>query len=583
MTDTPSTKALTSEKSSTGFISWFAAMRRNLPGFYGPIFGFSLAINALMMVSPLYMLQVYDRILTSGSFDTLGWITSIAVFLLTIYAGAEVARRRLCILASEALEEKISERVFKHFETQQDTNTRLTDDLMVLSRVRGLFQNQIILPFFDLPFVPFFLIILFLIHPFIGMLGLGGAILVFIVAFMAEFTSRRTNEMASAASSQAFHIASGLSRQRSAMIAMGLNKNALAKWREAKSVARELNMKAGSREGGFTSFARAARQVLQILVLGGGAYLALGQEISPGAIVAGSIIMSRALAPVDQIVGSWRALAQGRSAWKQLEEISGADEQAETFTPLPRPDADLAITRLSVQTPGSDQPIVRPFSLSMTGGNFMSIVGGIGTGKTTLLQTLAGAWLPAAGEVYLAGRDIHKWPSEDRGQYFGYVPQDVELMPGTIAQNIARMGDAESHEIIDAAIRAGAHEMILGLPNGYETLIGPQNATGLSAGQRQLIGLARAVFGRPVVLLLDEPTANLDPQSAKRVIESLVQAVEANTIVLVATHDPILIGATETTLLIRDGVILSARSADYLSVSKAQPKNKVTKFEAGAS
>ena len=316
-----------------GFIGWFASMKSTLPGFYTPLLAFSLAINLLMLVSPLYMLQVYDRVLTSGSSDTLAWLTGIALFLLVIYAAAEAGRRRICTLAAESIEDKISERVFANFEAQQGGNSRLTDDLMVLGRVRGLFQNQIVLPFFDLPFAPFFLLVLFLIHPYIGFLGLGGAAIVFCIAALAEFSSRRTNQMASAASSEAFNIASGLSRQRSAMIAMGLGQNARGKWRDAKDVARDLNLKAGGREGGFSAVARAARQVLQILVLGGGAALALGQEISPGAIVAGSIIMSRALAPIDQIVGSWRAVTVARTAWDQLSELEDPEDTASEFTP----------------------------------------------------------------------------------------------------------------------------------------------------------------------------------------------------------------------------------------------------------
>ena len=256
-------------------------------------------------------------------------------------------------------------------------------------------------PFFDLPFAPFFLLVLFLIHPYIGFLGLGGAAIVFCIAALAEFSARRTNQMASAASSEAFNIASGLSRQRSAMIAMGLGQNARGKWRNAKDVARDLNLKAGGREGGFSAVARAARQVLQILVLGGGAALALGQEISPGAIVAGSIIMSRALAPIDQIVGSWRAVTVARAAWDQLSELEDHEETASDFTPLPRPATNLQINRLSVQVPGAEAPLIRAFNLSLEGGCFISIAGGIGTGKTTLLQTLAAAWQPSSGMVSL--------------------------------------------------------------------------------------------------------------------------------------------------------------------------------------
>lgn len=558
-------KLETRSKRSLGMIGWFVSMSRVLPGFFWPLIGFSLAVNLLMLVSPLYMLQVYDRILTSGSSDTLIWITVIAVFLMMIYAAAEAARRRISGLAAELIEERMSQRVFRHFENYHDGVGRLTNDLTVLNRVRGIYQNQMILPFFDLPFAPFFLLVMFLVHPVIGFIGLGGALLVFCVAVVAELSARKTNADANAASSKAFQIASGLSRQRSAIIAMGLSSNAQAKWLQAKETARELNLKAGAKEGGFSAVARSLRQVLQILVLGGGAALAIQQEVSPGAIVAGSIIMSRALAPIDQIVGGWRTIAQARMAWQQLLELEKA-EDVQPFTPMPRPSADFKADRLAVSFPGQSVPIVRPFGVHLTGRQFVSLVGPIGSGKTTILQTLAGAWPASSGKVLLDGRDIHDWPGEDRGKYFGYMPQDVELLPGTVTENIARMGEASAEEVMAAAINAGAHEMILRLPNGYDTPIGVSGGPDLSAGQRQLVGLARAMFREPVILLLDEPTANLDPQTASRVIDQLNRASQRGAIVIVSTHDPILIAATETVFAIRNGALLSARSDEYLKL-----------------
>lgn len=563
-----------SSAKSLGFIGWFLAMSRVIPGFFWPLLGFSLAVNLLMMVSPIYMLQVYDRILTSGSQDTLIWITVISVFLLGIYAAAETARRRVCGLAAEVMEERLSQRIFNHFENNHSGVGRLTQDLTVLGRVRALYQNQMVLPFFDLPFAPIFLLIMFIIHPVIGMIGLGGAVIVLLIAITAELTARRTNAEATAASTHAFQIASGLSRQRSAMIAMGLTNNAQLKWRDAKSAARDLNLQAGAKESGFASIARALRQILQVLVLGGGAALAIQQQVSPGAIVAGSIIMSRALAPIDQIVGSWRAVAQARLAWKQIEELD-ADEERQPFTPLPTPAADLKLDRLSVSFPGQPNPIVRPFGIQITGEQFVSLVGPIGTGKTTILQTIAGAWPPSSGSVTLDGRDVHDWPSEDRGQHFGYMPQEIELLPGTIAENIARMGEASTEEIIDAAYRAGAHTMILRLPNGYETQIGTPGGSGLSAGQRQLVGLARAMFREPVILLLDEPTANLDPQTASTVVRSLRDAARKGSVVVVSTHDPALISETDTVLVIRNGALMSAKADDYLKLMTEESASNV--------
>lgn len=556
-----------------GTVSWFFAMGRELPGYFLPILGFSLVSNILLLVSPLYMLQVYDRILTSGSKDTLIWITIISIFLLAIYAAAETGRRRICSLAAEELEEKLSERVFVEFDKTHDAGGRLPNDLRILSRIRGFFQNQTVLPFFDLPFAPLFLLVMFMIHPIIGVLGLTGGIILLSVAISAELSTRRTNETASAVNSEAFSLASGLSRQRSAIVAMGLTDNALAKWRQTKETARDLNLKAGAKETGFSSVTKAGRQMLQILILGAGGALAITQQISPGAIVAGSIILGRALGPIDQIVGSWRGIAAARSAWNQIQTAIENDEPKVAFTPLPRPEAQLKLDRLSISIPGSREALIRPFGFEASGGQMIAILGSNGCGKTTLLQTIAGAWTPHSGSVVLGGRNLHAWASEDRGQYIGYVPQDVELLPGTVSENIARMTECEVEDIIEAAKKAGAHYMILSLPQGYETPVGSAGIGSLSAGQRQLIGLARALFGNPVMIILDEPTANLDPAAVYLAISNLNKVAKAGTIILAATHDAKLISATQSVMVIREGGILTADTKQYIQASKPKAAN----------
>jgi len=491
-----------------GLTSWFFAMGRELPGYFLPILGFSLVSNILLLVSPLYMLQVYDRILTSGSKDTLIWITLISVFLLGIYGAAETGRRRICSLAAEELEEKLSERVFAEFDKTHDAGGRLTNDLRVLSRIRAFFQNQTVLPFFDLPFAPFFLLVMFMM-----------------------------------------------------------------KWRATKETARNLNLKAGAKETGFSSVTKAGRQMLQILILGAGGALAITQQISPGAIVAGSIILGRALGPIDQIVGSWRGIASARSAWNQIQTTIEDETPTANYTPLPRPEALLKLDRLSISVPGNREALIRPFGFEARGGQMIAILGSNGCGKTTLLQTIAGAWTPHSGVVALGGRELHAWPSEDRGQYVGYVPQEVELLPGTVGENIARMTETESELIIDAAKKAGAHDMILSLPQGYETPVGIAGIGSLSAGQRQLIGLARAFFGNPVMILLDEPTANLDPTAVYHAISNLNKMAKTGVIILTATHDPKLIAATSSVMVVRDGGILTADTKQYLIASKPKAAN----------
>lgn len=528
--------------------------------------GFSLVSNLLLLVAPLYMLQVYDRVLGSGSRDTLVWLTVLAVFLLGIYGVAESGRRRVCALAGDDIERMLAPKVFRQFERSTGSSPTLSRDLGALAKIQGTLQSGSVLPFIDLPFTPIFLAVLFFIHPLIGLLGLAGGGLVFAVAVAAEMTTRQTGRVSQAALREASDFAGGLERQRSAMAAMGLVPASFRVWRARQGQARTAAMQAARSDGVFSSLSKSTRQILQILVLGGGAALALMQEISPGAIVASSIILARTLGPIDQIVGGWRNSVQAWMAWRQLENALSGTGATEDYTPLPRPAPELSLERLSIVVPGADAPLIHPFSWSVKGGQIVAIVGANGAGKTTLLQTLSGAWLPGSGMARLGGRDLHQWNSADRGRFEGYVPQDVELLPASVRDNIARLGDGGAEEVVAAAQAAGAHSAILSLPQGYDTRVGP-GGLHLSAGQRQLIGLARALYGRPVLLLLDEPTANLDMTATANVIDTLAEAADHGTIILAATHDRRLIERASSVLYLHNGEAMTATSRQFLELA----------------
>jgi PrtD family type I secretion system ABC transporter len=530
------------------------------------VLGFSLASNILLLVSPLYMLQVYDRVLSSGSTDTLIWLTALAVFLLAIYGAAEAARRRILALAGAELESLLVPKVFARFAESNGTAPRLSHDLALVSRVQNTLQGGGVLPFIDLPFAPLFVFILFSIHPLLGSLGLIGAAVVFAVAVTAELVTRQASTYSQTALTGASELASGLERQRSAMVSMGLMGSAFAKWRAVKLIGQNYALGAAKDDGKFTAISRSSRQMLQIFILGGGAALALSQQISPGSIVASSIILARALGPVDQIVGGWRGNVQAWRAWKQLKAELATVEDENAFTSLPRPASELVLDRLAVTVPGSEEPLIRPFTFSVSGGKIIALAGGNGAGKTTLLQTLSGAWVPGAGTVRLGGRTLHDWASADRGQYVGYVPQDVELLPASVAENIGRLGNASTEAVFEAAQAAGAHDVIVTLPDGYDTKIGPGGAH-LSAGQRQLIGLARSLFGKPVMLLLDEPTANLDAAAAPKLIAALTKAASEGAIIIASTHDRRLLEKAETVLLVRSGTVMAAPAEQYLKLA----------------
>ena len=543
-------------KSPPSTIQWLWQLSRALGRPVRGLLAFSLVVNLLLLVSPLYMLQIYDRVLASGSRDTLIWLTVIAVFLLVIYAAAEAGRRRLSAMAGQALDTELSEKAFARFERSLDPAHSLPQDLSNISRAQAPFQNATMLAFCDLPFTPFFIAVLFLIHPTLGWLSLVGALIVFAVAALSEWASRGPASEAALSGARASQLAEGLARQRSALVAMGLVPRAYQTWRSVKAEGEPRAAQASRSDSAFTAVSRALRQILQVFILGAGAALALMQELSPGGIVAASIILSRALAPIDMIVGSWRAIVQAKTAWGEAHQRLGHISLIEDRTALPGPAAHLSVDRLSVAAPGSEVPLVRPFSVEVEAGTLVGLLGTNGSGKTTLLQTLAGAWPMDSGSASLGGRDIHDWPSADRGRHVGYVPQDVELFPGTVARNISRFGFGTDEDMFAAARAAGAHDLILGLPAGYDTLVGP-GGVHLSAGQRQLVGMARAFFRAPVLMLLDEPTANLDADAAGHAIHALRTMVSEGRIAIVATHDARLLAEADIVFTLDRGAIIA--------------------------
>ncbi|WP_412545484.1 type I secretion system permease/ATPase [Maricaulis sp. MIT060901] len=528
--------------------------------------GFGFAANILLLVSPLYMLQIYDRVLNSGSVDTLMWLSALAVFLLAIYGAAEMGRRRVSALAAKEIDAYFSPKIFQRFENQLEGRPDLALNLSRLSKAQTYVQQGSLLPFLDLPFAPLFLIVLFLIHPFIGMLGLIGAALVFGVAFLAEMSSRQGSQASQATLGKAGQFAADLERQRSALVSMGLLGRAYQRWQQVRDLGQGLALGASREDGKFTAISRALRQTLQILVLGGGAALALSQQISPGSIVASSIILARVLGPIDQIVGGWRNSVQTWTGWLEMSEIAEAQEERAEYTPLPRPAAELVLDRTAIGVPGGETPLLQAFNFTAGSADIIALTGGIGTGKTSFLQTVAGAWPTYEGSISLGGRKLQDWPSEDRGRYIGYIPQDVQLLPATIAENISRLGPCDDEAVLNAAKAAGAHEMILGLPDGYDTPVGP-GGVNLSAGQKQLVGLARALFGAPVLLVLDEPTANLDSASASNLIKSVKAIAEAGAVVIISTHDRRVIEQSTTVLLLRNGAVLAAPADQYLKLA----------------
>ena len=521
---------------------------------------FSVCVNMLLLVSPIYMLQVYDRVLSSGSYDTLVLLSVMAIGLLLVYGAAEGGRRRVLALMGNQLNNQLNARTFQSGIRAESGSGQLERSVTDLGRVQGFLINGTVQPLLDLPFVPLFIGLVFLIHPALGALGLLGALLLLTLAILTEKLSRSTLADALQREQVSNNFLSGVSRQHAAIVSMGMFDRVQSRWTDMRSSAVSGSLDAMNKMAFLSAFSKSLRQILQVGVLALGAYLALQQLISPGAIIASSIILGRGLAPIDQIVSMWRQIIQVRASWNNLNEQLQESENTNASVALPRPASFLEISNLMTGFPGAEEAISPQFSLNVEAGEVLLVLGASGGGKTSFLQTISGAWRPFKGKVSLGGRPLHDWAVEDRGKYIGYLPQNIELLPGTIAENIARFNYSSEEKIFVAARLSGAHEMILGLKDGYDTLLGPGGAH-LSAGQLQSIGITRAIYNLPAAVFLDEPTANLDAKATARLLKMLLQIKKAGGLAVVATHDLRLLNvATNVLTFQKDQVRLKSQA-----------------------
>jgi len=521
-----------------------------------PVIVFSFFINMLMLTVPIYMLQVYDRVLGSGNVDTLFVLTAIAIFALLTMAALEGVRTYVMIGLSSWMSRKLGgsilgSSVYSALGHSNDPSVRGLRDLETL---RGFLTGPGVFAVLDAPFVPFFLAVIFFVHSLLGWIATGGAILLFALALADELTTREPLAQAGGQSQKTTHQAETAVRNADMISAMGVLPNLVRRWNQDNGKMIAAQALASRRGGLISATAKFARFVIQMAVLGVGAYLAVQQEITPGAMIASSIIIGRALAPVEQAIGAWKGMVAARSAYARVRDLIALGRTRGSEMELPSPEGHLKVESVTFGVPARTEPILSNVSFSLAPGEALGLIGPSAVGKTTLARLLVGSWAPSSGHVRLDGADMGLWRDQDRLNYIGYLPQDVELLGGTVKENIARMGEAEDAAVISAAQLADVHEMILGLPEGYDTQIGEAGGV-LSGGQRQRIALARALFGTPKLLVLDEPNASLDRVGEQALLDTIDEMRRRGVTIVVIAHRPSMLEHVDKILVLREGKV----------------------------
>src|SRR5450432_64455 len=535
----------------------------------------SCMINLLYLTGSIFMLEVYDRVLPSRSIPTLVGLVILAGGLYVAQGVLDLIRGRILVRIGTALDESLNSRVF-------ETVVRLPlmaggrgeglQPLRDLDNVRSFLSSMGPGAFFDLPWLPFYLLICFAFHVMIGLTALVGAIILVTLTVVTEYMSRAPAREAMGLAARRNDLAATSRRNAEVLVAMGMTGRLTKRWSAANENYLAGNQRASDVSGGLGAIAKVMRMTLQSAVLGVGAYLVIHQEATAGIIIAGSILSARALAPVDLAIAHWKSFVAARQSWHRLTRLLEQMPARPAPTLLQSPSSRLSVEGVGIAAPGDQKVIVQDVNFTLTAGAGLGVIGPSGSGKSSLARALVGVWLPFRGKVRLDGAALDQWSTDVIGRHIGYLPQDVELFAGSIAQNISRFDpEAKPEMVLTAAKDAGVHDMIIKMRDGYNTQVGEQG-TGLSAGQAQRVALARALYDDPFLIVLDEPNSNLDTEGDEALTRAVRSARERGAIVVVVAHRPIGIEAVDQILVLRDGRMQAFGPKETVLAQVLQPR-----------
>ncbi len=548
---------------------------------------FSSAVNLLTLTGSVYMLEVYDRVLVSRSLETLLVLSAMALLAFGLQGALDVLRSRMLARIGAQMDADLAPSVYRSA-TLLPLSGKGAAEALAPSRdadqLRSFLSGSGPSALFDIPFMPIFVIGAFLLHPVLGWVAVGGGAMIIALTIATDFSVRGQTERANALSLRRQITLDAARRHAEAISAMGMGPALTSRWESLTQVARDAALKASDVMADLGGTARVFRIVLQSGVLGLGAYLAIRQEISGGAMIASSILISRSLAPIESAIANWRGFVAARDAFHRLNRSLVADAEAQPVS-LPAPHLSLRAEDLTVSAPGRDVPVLTRASLSLTAGSAVAVIGPSGSGKSSLARVLVGLWQPSQGEVRLDGATLGQWGRAALGPHIGFLPQDLALPDGTVAETIARFDpNGNSEAVIKAARAAGAHDLILSLPEGYATRIG-DGGTFLSAGQRQRIGIARALYGDPFLVVLDEPNSNLDADGDAALGAAIAGVRQRGGIAIVVTHRPSALSSVDLVALVMEGTIKLFGPRDeimrQLAAPAPQPQTNVQVVKGG--